>query len=259
MAVGIATGLFFGLLLSIELGYRWGRAGLRRDGEEVRKGLGPLESAVFALLGLILAFNLGGALNRFERRRDLIVDEANAMGTAWLRLDLLPPEAQPAVRDLFRRYVDSRIATYAALPDLEAAGAEVVRSSDLQAQIWKHSVEATRPAEASRLAEVVPARVILMPALNEMFDLATTRNRAAYVHTPPMLTAYLLSIALLTGALAGHAVSWGKRRPLSYCLVFALILSATVYVIIDIDYPRFGLIRVDSADQAIFDARAAMR
>ena len=85
--------------------------------------MGAIESALFGLLGLLLAFSFGGATNRFNTRRALIVDEANALGTAWLRLDLAPVAEQPALRDVFRRYLDSRLAVYASFPDIEAAKA----------------------------------------------------------------------------------------------------------------------------------------
>jgi hypothetical protein len=252
-ALSVAVALFFGLLLCVELGYRWGMAVASREREGAGAGLGPIEGAIFGLLGLLLALSVSGAAGRLENRRSLVVDEANAMGTAWLRLDLLPPESQPRVRDLFRRYVDSRLAVYAKLPDIQAAEAEVVKGSALQGQIWTAAVEACRPAE------IAPVRVLVLPALNEMFDIATTRVRAAYVHTSPVITGYLVLLALLSAAVGGRAMSERKRRPASHGVLFALILAATVYVIIDLDHPRFGLIRIDADDRVLVDVRASMR
>jgi len=252
VGMSLAAGLFVGLLVCIEVGYRWGVAERARGGDGAHAGFGPVEGAIFGLLGLILAFSFGGAAGRFERRQILVVDEANAMGTAWLRLDLLPSEAQGGIRDLFRQYVDCRISVYAKVADRKAAEAEVTRSSDLQGRIWTHAVEGSRPLEA-------PLRALLLSALNEMFDMATTRVRAAYVHTPPGIIGYLILVALLSAALAGYAMSQGRRRPLSHSVLFALVLAATVYVIIDLDYPRYGLIRIDAGDQVLFDVRAGMR
>lgn len=252
VGLSLAAGLFVGLLLCIELGYRRGVAERAREGEGAHAGFGPVEGAIFGLLGLILAFSFSGAAGRFERRQILVVDEANAMGTAWLRLDLLPSDAQAGTRDLFRQYVDCRIAVYAKLADRKAAEAEVARSSDLQGQIWTHAVEGSRPLDA-------PLRALLLSALNEMFDIATTRVRAAYVHTPPAIIGYLVLVALLSAALAGYAMSQGRRRPLSHSVLFALVLAATVYVIIDLDYPRYGIIRIDAGDQVLLDVRAGMR
>ena len=89
--------------------------------EGARAGLGAVDGAVFALLGLMIAFTFSGAASRLEVRRQLIVQEANAIGTAYLRLDLLPPGAQPGLREDFRQYVDARLAVYSKLPDIEAA------------------------------------------------------------------------------------------------------------------------------------------
>jgi hypothetical protein len=136
----LAAGLFVGLLVCLELGRRWGTRQLQRDPEGARTGAGAVEGAVFALLGLLIAFTFSGAAARLDVRRAQIVDEANAIGTAWLRLDLLPEEAQPAVRELFRQYVDSRLTAYRKLPDIAAAKAELDRSLALQSQIWRQSV-----------------------------------------------------------------------------------------------------------------------
>ena len=113
------------MILLLELGRRLGRRRQGRDEEGARAGLGAVEGAVFTLLGLLIAFTFSGAASRFDMRRQLIGQEANAIGTAWLRLDLLPAQAQPELRDLFRRYLDLRLAAYRKMPDVEAALAEL--------------------------------------------------------------------------------------------------------------------------------------
>lgn len=95
---------------------------------------------MFALLGLLIAFTFSGALSRFDSRRFGAVDEANAIGTAYLRIDLLPASTRPKLREAMRAYTDSRIATYRLLPDIAAARAELERSRALQAEIWSQAV-----------------------------------------------------------------------------------------------------------------------
>ena len=119
-----------------------------RHGDAGLASAGSLEAAVFALLGLLIAFTFSGALTRFDVRRGQVVDEANAIGTAYLRIDLLPPAAQPRLRETFRNYVDARIATYRKLPDLQAAQRELALSQALQADIWAQAVAATRLPES---------------------------------------------------------------------------------------------------------------
>src|SRR3954470_9874820 len=96
--------LFAALLAGVELGYRYGRRRIERN-PDVVAGAGVVEAAIFGLMGLLLAFQFSAAQNRREFRRNLIVKEANAIGTAYRRLDLLPPATQPPLRDLFRRYI----------------------------------------------------------------------------------------------------------------------------------------------------------
>ena len=144
----LALVVFFGILVSLAIGRRIGQRALARQSDAGLASAGSLETAVFALLGLLIAFTFSGALTRFDVRRGQVVDEANAIGTAYLRIDLLPPSAQPRLRETFKTYVDSRIVTYQKLPDLQAAQQELARSQALQADIWAQAVAATRLPES---------------------------------------------------------------------------------------------------------------
>ena len=130
-----------------------------------------MDGAVFALLGLLIAFTFSGATSRFDERRNLIVEETNDVGTAYLRLDLLPASTQPALRELFREYLDARLDTYQKMPDLNAAKAAFDRSIELQEDIWRHAVAAAAMPEVP-----VAANTLLLPALNQMFDITNTRT-----------------------------------------------------------------------------------
>src|SRR3954454_16928471 len=113
-------GLFVGMLVFSELGRRIGIARLARDPEGLSKGAAAAEAALFALLGLLIAFTFSGAASRFEDRRHLINSEVNAIGTAYLRLDL-PLRGSPWQRkEHMLRYVDGRVATYRDVSDREA-------------------------------------------------------------------------------------------------------------------------------------------
>ena len=137
----LVVGLFFGMLLLLELGRRIGARRLAQDPEGARAGVGAVEGAVYGLLGLLIAFTFSGAAARFDARRQLIVEEANDIGTAYLRLDLLPAEPREQLQEKFRRYVDSRLETYRKLPDIRAAEAELARSAGLQNEIWTLAVD----------------------------------------------------------------------------------------------------------------------
>jgi DNA-binding IclR family transcriptional regulator len=113
----IVACLFLGMLIFSEIGRRIGVARSARDPDGLAKGAGAAEAAVFALLGLLIAFTFSGAASRFEDRRHLITAEANAIGTAYLRIDLLPAAAQPEMRALFRRYAEVRSVAYRDVED----------------------------------------------------------------------------------------------------------------------------------------------
>src|SRR3954471_24161081 len=122
---GISAALFIGILVCLALGRWLGQRVHAQAGTAPMTSVGSLETSVFALLGLLIAFTFSGALTRFDTRRAQAVDEANAIGTAYLRVDLLPAAAQAKMRDTFRAYADARIATYRKLPDVAAAGKEL--------------------------------------------------------------------------------------------------------------------------------------
>ena len=250
----LALVVFFGILVSLAIGRHIGQRTLARQGGVGLASAGSLETAVFALLGLLIAFTFSGALTRFDVRRGQVVDEANAIGTAYLRIDLLPPSAQPRLRETFKTYVDSRIATYQKLPDLQAAQQELARSQALQADIWAQAVAATRLPESRAATDV-----LLMPALNQMFDITTVRLMATQMHPPTIIYVMLVVFALASALLAGYQGAAEKAYDWVHQLGFAGIIALTVFVVLDIEYPRMGWIRVDAIDQVLLDLRAGMK
>lgn len=243
-----------GMLLMMEIGRRAGRRRLARDPEKGMAGLGAMQGAVFALFGLLIAFTLSGGASRFDSRRQLIAEEANDIGTAYLRLDLLAANTQPALRVLFRDYVDARLAVYRKLPDIDAAKAELARSEELQREIWTRAVAATREpgghADAARL---------LLPSLNDMIDITATRTMAARTHPPPILYALLIVLGLMCSLLAGYGMAEEKYRNWLNMLGFTAIMAVSLYVILDIEYPRLGFIRLDAYDQVLVELRGRMQ
>jgi hypothetical protein len=251
---GLAVFLFIAIVVMLELGRRLAMRRVARDGEGATEGTGALAGAVYGLLALILAFTFSGATSRFDTRRLQVVEEANAIGTAYLRVDLAAAGAQPALRDAFRRYLDARIGVYQKLPDLAAARTELEQANRLQGEIWAQAVAASRrPDSHPSLA------VILLPALNTMIDITTTRTMATQIHPPGIIFAMLIVLALVAAVLAGHDLGRGATRRWLHTLGYAAILSVTVYVIIDIEFPRLGFIRIDAIDQVLVDLRASMK
>jgi hypothetical protein len=246
-------GLFAFILLFVWVGRRIGMQRSVEETERERVGLVTVETAIYALLGLMVAFTFSGATSRFDTRRAQTVQEANAIGTAYLRLDLLPAAAQPALRDKFRLYADARMAIYRALPDLEASNAQAARAAELQGAIWTDSIAALRNAPPQ-------ASLLLVPALNDMIDITTTRAIALRTHTPQVILGALVLLTLICSLLVGYGLAGGKVFATNLHMIgFALMMTVTIYVILDLDNPRVGLIRLDYVDQALADVRAGMK
>lgn len=248
----IVVGLFGGMLAMQVVGRRLGEYERRLDPESKHDGTTAAEAAVVALLGLLIAFTFSGAGSRFDTRRDLIVQETNAIGTAWLRIDLLPADRQQQVRDLFRKYVDARLDTYRAVPDMKAVAAAMARADALQREIWSSSVAGARETGST------PAYTLLLPALNEMIDITTTRTAATRMHPPLAVYTILAVLALVASVFAGYGMS--GRRVVSWIhrFGFAVVITVAVYLIVDFEFPRLGLIRVNSMDQLMVDLRQSM-
>jgi len=245
-------GLFAGMLCLTEVG-RWiGQIGIQKKMEESHESFAVLEGGVFGLMGLLIALTFSASASRLETRRQMIVDETNAIGTAWLRIALLPEARQGAMRQEFRQYVDTRLEFFRDMTNLEAATQDLVRTNTLQGEIWSHAVTAC--GETSSVA----AATLFLPALNTMIDLTTTGTMLAKTHLPVLIRAALFLSPLLCAFLAGIESAPRARRVWMPAILFALMLSLTIYVILDLDYPRVGLIRIDAFDQALIDLRSSM-
>jgi len=246
--------LFVALLVFYEIGRRIGVARLASDPDGLAHGIGAVDGAVFALLGLLIAFTFSGAASRFEARRQLITQEANAIGTAYLRVDLLPDDAQPEVRNLFRKYVDLRSVVYAQAADRATTAAKLAETAALQEAIWAKALTASRRPDAT-----APATMLVLPALNDMIDITTTREMATRNHPPPVIFLLLAGLSLIGSMLVGYGMSENKRQSWLHTVAFSVVLSLATYVIVDLEFPRVGFIRVDTADQVLVDLRKSMR
>jgi hypothetical protein len=250
----VAATVFIGIIGFLAVGRNFGLRAITRHGETGLASSGSIEAAVFALLGLLIAFTFSGALTRFDERRGQVVAEANAIGTAYLRIDVLAPSTQPRLREAFRQYVDSRIATYSKLPNLQAAEHELQQSQQLQTEIWAQAVAAVRLPDSH-----ASAGMLVLPALNEMFDITTVRVAATQMHPPSIIFVMLVGLAFAAALLAGYQAAGEKDQDWLHKVGFAGIVACTIYVILDIEYPRLGLIRIDAIDQVLANVRAGMK
>ena len=246
--------LLCGMLILLETGRRLGIKRLPKESDSERGSLGTIEGAVFALFGLVMAFSFSGAASRFNEKRMLIAEEVNTIETAYLRLHLVAQPARPDLQDLFRRYVDTRLETYRQLPNMQSAGKEMVRSKKLQEEIWTDAVAATLLPNSHP-----DAGKLLLPALNNMIDISTTRTMALQIHPPRVVYALLFGLGLICSLLAGYRMAIGRHRSWLHIFGFTVITVIVVYVLLDVEYPRVGLIRLEASDQLLVQVRESMK
>jgi hypothetical protein len=245
------VGTLVGLLVAVELG-RWVGRRQRAAGQgNTDAGVGAMDGAVFALFGLLLAFVFFAAATRFDRRRELITSVATAVNTAYLRVDLLPSDSQPQVRALFRRYVESLLAISRDSQTLEAAMRAYDRTTSLQDELWNVSVSAAQRNP--------PGFGLVVSSLNDMIALTTTRLAVATTHTPPPIFMLLFGLAFLCAVLAGRGTAASMQRQWLNTLVFALAVAISMYTIVDFEFPRLGLVKIDTADRLLVELLASMQ
>lgn len=248
----VLVGLFAALLICLEIGRWLGRRSLADPENGTHGRTSAIDGAVFALLGLLLAFTFSGAASRFDERRELIVAEANAIGTAQLRLDVVPAAAQPALRRAFKRYIAARIDAYRDLDDVAGFKEKLATANDLQNEVWRLAVEAGLRADAPP-----SVNMLLLPALNEAFDLATSRAMATQMHPPAVIYWMLLALSLSGAVLAGYGLASAGKRDWLHMVSFALIMSLALSLIIDMEFPRLGYIRVDDFERTVIEYTGA--
>ncbi|MGH7553740.1 MAG: hypothetical protein ACREMQ_12010 [Longimicrobiales bacterium] len=252
IAVALSVGVFFGMVACFELGFRVGRSRAPIE-PTAHEGIGMIGAAILALLGLLLAFAFAGGMSRLDVRRELAVREANVISNAYDLLDVLPPADKAELRHLFRKYIGARLRVYDVLPDIEAATAQNVIAAQLRGEIWKRAVA------AGKLEPTGNATRLLLPALTELGDMANARTVALKTHLPPLIFVLLIAVALLSGVVAGYAMGERKDRSVLHMLIYAATVSITIYAVVDLDFPGFGLIQLETAEKILIDLHDSTR
>ncbi|PZQ54499.1 MAG: hypothetical protein DI570_22915 [Phenylobacterium zucineum] len=242
----VALALLASLALAWEIGARANRRVAVDAPPDEQGDEGHVLTAVLGLLALLVAFTFGMALDRHETRRSLVVAEANALGTAYLRTDLL--EDGGRLRALLRDYAKARLEFGRGAGEGQARA--LARADRLQAEVWREAVNVTRPLGNSPLTGLVLA------PLNEAIDLAASRKAALAARVPVTVLAALWTYAAASAAIMGYVVGGRRRRHRVACAVLFGLLVLALTMILDLDRPRNGAIRVPQT--AMADAVAAM-
>jgi hypothetical protein len=240
----VAAGLLALLLIALEIGFLAGIRSASRADVPSGGQVGAIQGAELGLLGLLLAFSFAAAAGRFFERQDLIIQEANAIGTTLLRADLLEEPHRSELRTALRDYTAHRIAMgerlrHGVQPD---DAAEIDR---LHARMWK-----------AALAGVTPHPALMLPVLdplNQMISLHTLRLEAGLKRVPPIVMGLLIACSALAIGTIGYGIGLRGKRRVHLTLPLAVLVGSSLWLTMDLDRPRAGLIQL--SDQPFKDLR----
>jgi len=246
-AVLVIVGL---LLIGLaELGYRFGRATSRRDADVAKGHSGSIQGAILGLLGLLLGFTFAMSVSRHDARRQIIVDEANTIGTTWLRADFLPAGERDEVRKLLFEYAGLHLEQFRHDAGTAPFKRVRVRVAELHRELW-------RIGSAGAKLETTPLTNGFIISLNETIDLDASRMAARQNHVPGAVWLLLLVVAGC-GAWSSGFVGGDGGRSLFSQMLFPLLIAVVIMLISDIDRPRRGLISI--SQQPLIDLLETMR
>lgn len=237
--LSVAIGLLAVLLGALELGYRAGRREIAASGSAPASSqVGAIQGAILGLLGLLLAFSFAAAGTRFLERQDLITTEANAIGTAVLRADLIDEPQRSALRAALRDYTVFRIGVNKRAV-FEMDPADAAEFERMHARIWNAARDGVVARPTATLAVLNP--------VNDVIDLFTTRLAASKKHLPVPVLALLVLCSALATAITGYACGIAERTRSPLSLALALLIGASLWITVDLDYPRVGLLQLSDA------------
>lgn len=241
----VVAAITFGMAaLGIAAG-RW----LREHRDGLKEPLGTLQAALIGFVALLLAFGLSMAVGRYEARRAAVVEEANAIGTAYLRAQVIPEPMRSESLDLLRSYTDARIDLGHTVPGSDAFDRVEARTERLQNELWRVA------GEALERQPTQTATRLYVETLNETIDQDTSRVAALENRIPDtVLWLQLMATALAVGVLAVYLAA--HDRGLTMALVAAGLVTIIVLAIFDLDRPHRGTITVP--DQVLVGLRRSM-
>lgn len=225
-------------VLSAELGWRlYDTPGRERD-DGITAGAGYIVGASLGLLSLLIGFTLAMSVNRYEIRSNLVVQEANAISTTWLRDQILDQPFRGRLDALLRDYVRERRSLASVGMSPAALDAADQRTGALQQRIWQETTAALRAPDAAALTTPV------LQATNQMLDLPGARRAALDAEVPPAVLWTLVLVAIIAAAVTGYGLAAGRHRHLATSSALFVAVALVITLIIELDQPRSGLIRV---------------
>jgi hypothetical protein len=241
-----ATGLLLLAVLTLA-----SRTGIRLRARTSDEDSGHILSAVLGLLALLIGFTFSLTLSRYEMRTDLVLQEANAIGTTYLRAQLAPDPYRSQLQALVRRYVDARLALAEAGEDPVAIAQAEAQAEQLQRQMWETTVAAIPHIDPPVAAPLLTATV------NEMIDLAAARKAALAARLPGSVLLALVVYAAISAGILGYVTRGTGSGTRITAFLLLILLTLAITLIRDLDRPRTGSIVVSQAP--LLDLKTSIR
>jgi RsiW-degrading membrane proteinase PrsW (M82 family) len=235
----LVTMLFIAILLFYELGFRIGKNKQEATDKEIKEQTSAIQAGILGLLALLLGFTFNMALQRFDNRSQAEIKEANAIGTAMLRTKLLPAPFDTSAAQLMEQYIDLRLLISGIDLTHPNQRREYNQKTDkLLDELWRM---------AGKAAEVDPSPVVtgyFINSLNDMIDARGERNAILKRHIPEAILILLFIVFMLSGAIIGYSSGLSLKRAYVPTVIMTLLIVLVVFITIDLDRPKRGIIKV---------------
>jgi hypothetical protein len=245
----LAIPYFLLLILFNWLGFLYKKRQVKKFPDIAPSGLGTAEGSLLGLMALLLSFAFSIAAGKYEARRQYLVQEANNIGTAILRCDLYPDSARNLFRADLKNYLEIRIAYYEVGDHADQIQNSISKADSVSSLCWK------RAASLAHNPAYIVATMQMVPALNAMIDIVSTREAGRKSIVPRFILYILFILTFLSSFLTGYGTKGHERRRV-LVVAFALMTTLALYMVIDLDRPRQGLINLNSAQQEMINLRS---
>lgn len=234
-----------------EIGWRLGRQLTSQAKLDNTASTDTFMAGIFGLLALLLAITFSGASDRFDKRRDFISKELSTIGTAYQSIDLLSAKSQTAVRNAFINYLDTRITIYQGKKEESEINRQFQVHDENGNLLWQAAVLGVK--ETPYPEKLVAAQIL--PEISNMFDASANQRLAMKFHPPPIIWQALICLSLVGSLVAGYSLGLQKKRDWFLTIVFIMMMTGTITIILNLEYPRLGFVRLDDFDMELINLR----
>ncbi len=237
------------LYISVVLGRMFGQRQLHLHPRQKLEVIQAAEASVFALLGLLIAFTFSGAYDRYEARKLHILEEANAFEEVYNYLEYLPSMERKLLHNSVSQYLNMHLDAYHHQPYTALVDQALDRALQIEGQIWKHAMMSAQNIKNDSIS------ANFINAVNVMFSTAHTGMNLSRVHPPLIIFGLMIGLAALGGFLVGYDAAESKQARHIHTVSYILLTAFTIYIVINLEYPRTGFIRLNNFDRVLTDVR----